>query len=556
MPSKSVKIYDHGPQGIYAKIPYELKDKHGAFGFYRKKQNLWAFPYSEYAAYRLCRELYPYIEHCDPGIERMAGSYSRAHQAKEIDNLPDPSVPALRTKPWGHQRKAHFFASELHGAALLMGMGTGKSLTAISILKTRARNKNLIVCPKSVLDVWPDEFHKHLAEDWMIVAPLKRRIKERAMEAKKWMDVAEAKGQPYALLINYEAFWRSDFADLLQQTWWDNVIFDEMHKLKDPKSKASQFASKLVNNSTYRLGLTGTFLAHSPLDAFGQYRALDPSIFGGSFYRYKLHFALWGGFDNRQVVQYVNQDELNRKIESIGIQIDSEVLDLPEEIHSFRKCYLSNETRKVYESMSRELYAEVENGEITIANAMVKVLRLQQLTSGHIKTDSGELMRYGNEKRELLRELLEEIPAGERVVVFARFTPDIENIKAVASDMGRTVAELSGQRNEVASFQQGEADILAAQVQAGSLGIDLSMACYCIIYSIGHSLGEYQQLCRRVNRPGQTRTVRYYHLLAKDSVDEKVYNALQAKEEVVNYILHGIRQERQIEEAQCLVKRA
>jgi SNF2 family DNA or RNA helicase len=444
---------------------------------------------------------------------------------------------------WDHQVKAHHFARGLHGAALLMGMGVGKSITAISLLKSRKHDVNLIICPKSVLTVWPHEFRKHLDEEWLITAPLRKTIKERAKEARKWLDFAKAKGQPFVLLINYEAFWRNDFAKLLQDTHWDHIIYDECHKLKDPTSNTSKFAHKLVKNSTYRLGLTGTFLPHSPLDAFSQYKAIDPSIFGGSYYRYKLTYTELGGFQGREVVNYINQDQLNQKIESIGIQIENDVLDLPEEIHSFRTVQLESQTRRVYDEMNADLYASVENGEITISNAMVKVLRLQQLTSGHLKTDDGQIHRYGNEKRELLRELLTEIPAIEPIVVFARFTPDIDNIKQVANDLGKTCAELTGQANEVKDFQEGKADVLATQVQAGSLGIDLTRACYCIFYSIGHSLGEYQQACKRIHRPGQTRTVRYYHLLAENSVDGRVYNALQAKQDVVDYILYGIKED-------------
>lgn len=543
MTHPAVKIYDAGPKAIYAKIPYELKDQHNACGYFRKAQKLWEFPYTEYAAAQLVHPLEPYIVYCDDTITDMANSYDRAQKAKRIDNLPDPSIPNLRSNPWGHQRKAHFFAGELHGAALLMGMGCGKSLTAISLLTTRQRDKNLIICPKSVLTVWPHEFRKHLNEEWLITAPMKRTIKDRAKEARKWMDFAQAKGQPFVLLINYEAFWRSDFATLIQSTTWDTIVYDECHKLKDPTSNVSKFAHKLVANSRYRLGLTGTFLPHSPLDAFSQYKAIDPSVFGGSYYRHKIYYSQLGGFQGREVVGYLNQEELNRKIESIGIQIKSDVLDLPEEIHSFRTCELSAQTRRVYEEMNADLYASIESGEITINNAMIKVLRLQQLTSGHIKTDDDRLLEYSTEKRELLEELLSEIPQDEPVVVFARFTPDVAHIQSAAKKLGRSTAELSGHVNEVADFQNGRANVLATQVQAGSLGIDLSRTCYCIFYSIGHSLGEYQQACKRINRPGQTRTVRYYHLLAEDTVDGRVYNAIQAKQDVINYILHGIKEE-------------
>ena len=86
--------------------------------------------------------------------------------------------------------------------------------------------------------------------------------------------------------------------------------------------------------------------------------------------------------------------------------------------------------------------------------------------------------------------------------------------------------------------------MVAVQVRAGEAGIDLSRACYCIYYSLGFSLGDYHQSRRRVNRPGQTRSVRYYHLVANNTVDERVYRLLRNKQNVVQALIDEIRGER------------
>ena len=544
-PSKrpEVKLYDAGPKAILARIPYELKDKPVAYGYFKKSQKLWEYPYTGYAAYNLIAPLREHITHCDFGVKELAESYLRCHQRKKATDLPAPEIKNLKATLWAHQITAHYFARDLHGTALLMDMATGKTLTAISLIMAREHGRNLIICPKSVLDVWKDEFRKHLDEELVITAPLKKTIKDRAREAHKQMELAKVKKKPFVLLINYEAFWRTAFASFLQSVEWHNVIYDECHKLKDPTSNTSKFAHKLIGNSLYRLGLTGTFMPKDPLDPFSQYKAIDWSVFGGSYYRYKLRFAEMGGYGGYEIQQFINQDELHQKIEAIAIQVTNEALDLPEEIHTFRSCELNTQTRRIYDEMDSDLYAAVESGEITIDNAMVKILRLQQLTSGHIKTDEGDVVEYGLEKRDLLAELLSEIPKEEPVVVFARFTKDIENIRAAAEAQNRSTGELTGKANQLRAFQDGEFNVLAVQVRAGSLGIDLTRACYCVFYSIGHSLGDFKQAVKRVNRPGQTRAVRYYHLLASGTVDERVYDALQNKEEVVNYVLRGIRQE-------------
>ena len=88
----------------------------------------------------------------------------------------------------------------------------------------------------------------------------------------------------------------------------------------------------------------------------------------------------------------------------------------------------------------------------------------------------------------------------------------------------RTARELSGSRHELEEWQDGAGQVLAVQIQAGGLGVDLTRAAYCIYYSLGFSLSEYEQSLARVHRPGQTRPVAYYHLIAEHTVDRREMN--------------------------------
>ena len=87
----------------------------------------------------------------------------------------------------------------------------------------------------------------------------------------------------------------------------------------------------------------------------------------------------------------------------------------------------------------------------------------------------------------------------------------------------------------------GEATVLAVQIQSGGEGIDLTRAAYCAYYSIGHSLGDYDQSLARIHRPGQTRPVVYYHLTASATVDVAVYDALDKKRNVIDAVLASLR---------------
>jgi SNF2 family DNA or RNA helicase len=129
----------------------------------------------------------------------------------------------------------------------------------------------------------------------------------------------------------------------------------------------------------------------------------------------------------------------------------------------------------------------------------------------------------------------------EPVVVFCRFRQDIISIQTAAVKAKRKVAELSGHQNDLIAWQceRNGATVLAVQIQAGALGIDLTRAAYCVFYSTGLSLGDYEQSLARLDRPGQTRSVTYIHLLASGTIDEKVHKAFRQKRNVIEDILKG-----------------
>jgi len=149
-------------------------------------------------------------------------------------------------------------------------------------------------------------------------------------------------------------------------------------------------------------------------------------------------------------------------------------------------------------------------------------------------------VEVGTEKRSLLADTIEDVPSSEKVVVFCRFTHDLDSVRHVAHAQGRTYGELSGRRRDGLTedaTMNPEVDVIGVQIQSGGVGIDLTAARYCVFYSVGFSLGDYDQALRRVHRPGQERPVTYYHLTCEDTIDELVYDALEKRKDLVEYVL-------------------
>ena len=323
----------------------------------------------------------------------------------------------------------------------------------------------------------------------------------------------------------------------------DSTSKASSHKIKSPSGKASRYLAKLAARAKYRLALTGTPMPHSPLDVYGQFRFLDKRIFGSSNHAFKQRYAVMGGFQDKQVVAHQNMDELQRLMSTITFRVGKEVLSwLPPETHVTYECALTPEGAKVYRGLEQDFVAEVKSGTVTAANAMVKLLRLQQVTGGTVKTDDGRLERVDTSKARLLQDTLEDMGSDEPAVVFCRFHTDLDAVHEACKSLGYTSMELSGRRDDLKAWQAGGAQVLATQISAGGVGVDLTRARYSLYYSLSFSLGEYDQSLARVHRPGQTRPVTHVHLSVKGTVDEKVLRALNKRADVIEAILKEVRQ--------------
>jgi len=181
---------------------------------------------------------------------------------------------------------------------------------------------------------------------------------------------------------------------------------------------------------------------------------------------------------------------------------------------------------------------------VTATNTLDRLNKLHQMTGGSLKVEDGgahRLRDISTAKRDALQQILESTATDEPVVVFCIYTGDILSIHAAAKTAGRNCFELSGKKNELSEWQKSsQGDVLAVQMQAGGLGISLVRSRYCVYYSVGFSLGLYMQSLARLLRPGQEQPVTYLHLVVANSVDGKVYNALEKRKNVIEEVLKNV----------------
>jgi SNF2 family DNA or RNA helicase len=514
-------------------------------------RRVWTCPATPHHA-RLIQSTIPRLSATEKFTALLVGP---AKPAVAAVPAPKPATPpavvlpaGLKTKPWRHQVAAFEFTMERlvrgAGAALLaLEMGVGKTLVALMVLAALAARRVLICCPLRVVPVWEQQIQRHLDLP-MIVVSLDDNVGSVANKKKLAEDklkLAEATGRRLVIIINYDSAWRGPFADWAESQQWDLLIADESHRLKAPGGKASLAFKRLRQHARGRLALTGTPMPHSPLDVYAQFRFLSQTIFGPSFAAFRQKYAVMGGFQRKQVTGFQCLDELEALMRTITYRVSKDVLDLPPQTHVTYHCDLSSEAQRIYRDLEDDFVAEVRDGRITVSNAMVKLLRLQQVAGGWVKTDDGQHHRVDSAKERLLADTLEDIGSGEPVVVFCRFHADLDAVHEAAKSAGYPSLELSGRRDELKRWQEGEAQVLAVQISAGGVGVDLTRARYSIYYSLSFSLGEYDQALSRVHRPGQTRPVEHIHLVVRNTVDTKIIRALEKRAEVVEAILAEIR---------------
>lgn len=542
-----------GQPRIHVKAPFEMKDMlKETFGSrWNPEAKAWTFPATTASAGELYKRLAGKPLDMDTHVQGLMVDAAREAQGiahKTADDLEE--IPG-KLPAWLHQKRAYHFALGRSGTMLAMDMGTGKSRTAVSLLDGWGSLTAVIVCPRSVVNVWPNQFALHSERDWHVVAPPNRKTvaQRRDLILKEWR-MAMALGKPFAVVVNYEAFWRDPLNELLIQVLDPEesvFIMDESHRIKAPGGKASMAAARMASAATRRLQLTGTPMPHSPLDLYAQFRALDAGVFGTSFTKFRARYAVMGGFEGRQVLDYQNQGELSDRFGSASFIVSKADagLDLPPEVHEEKVVQLEPKTMKLYKSFAEQMIAEVDDGTVTAQNALVKLLRLQQITSGYMRDDEGVDHEVDTTKQDVLADVLADLAPTEPVVVFCKFHHDLDAIHHVAAKLERRYGEISGRvgpgkahygLNEHSQMRD-DIDILGVQLQSGGVGIDLTRSAYAVYYSMGYSLGDYVQSLARLHRPGQTRSVTYLHLIAAGTIDRVVYRALANRQEVVDAVL-------------------
>ena len=472
-------------------------------------------------------------------------------EQNQINRMP------IKAHPYEHQRQAFEFACRLfgltghdpptsRGVALLMEMGTGKSLTTIAVagrlwLDHKAE-RMLIVAPLSILGVWQEEFQKFADFEYLLA--ILNGSESKKIEKLRQMPTAGLQ----VAVVNYESAWRME----QELAAWDAdlIVCDEGHKIKTHNIAASKCIHRLGAKARYRMLLTGTIITNKAIDVFSPYKFLSPAVFGNSFYAFRnRYFDMCGYGMHTPVLKKSMADELSRRIHSIAFRATkAECLDLPETTEIVRTLELESQAQGMYRELVRDSFISLKDGEVSAANVLTRLLRLSQLTGGFLcQDDSDRPVSVSDAKLKALSDIVDSAAEDDRkLVIIARFLPEIDAIRRMLEKKRIGYSAISGEirdRDEQVRRFQTDPDVtvFVGQIATAGLGITLTAADTMVFYSLDYSMSNFEQAKARIHRVGQQNPCTYLYLVAAGTVDEKVLQALIDKADLARILIDEYR---------------
>lgn len=451
----------------------------------------------------------------------------------------------MKYKPHDYQIYAIKYIEEHPLSAVLLEMGLGKTsitLTAISHLlhDSFVVRKVLIVAPLRVAKTtWKEEICKwdHLKN--LVYSVAVGTIQERLDAFRKEADIYIINRENVPWLIE-ESGIPFDF---------DMVVIDELSSFKNWRAKRFKSLMKVRPLIKRVVGLTGTPSTNGFMDLFAEFKLIDMGARLGRFIsQYRDAYFLPDKRNGMVVYSYKLQDGaeecIYKKISDITISMKSgDHLTMPELVKNKVSVELSDKERQSYERLKNELVLPLMDGEVTAANAAVLTGKLSQLANGAIYDSGAKVVEFHQQKLDALEDIIE-AANGEPVLVVYWYKHDLERIEKRLKHMKVNYAVLSEEKS-INQWNCGKVPVGLIQPASAGHGLNLQSGGHHLVwFGLTWSLELYQQTNGRLYRQGQSaNTVVIQHIVAKDTIDEKILKALELKDVSQTSLMEAVKVE-------------
>lgn len=451
----------------------------------------------------------------------------------------------MKYRPHEYQQYAIEYIETHPVSAVLLDMGLGKTsitLTALhDLLFDRFEaHKVLIIAPLRVArNTWPAELQKwdHLQD--LTVSVVVGNAEERNAALAKQADLYVINREMVLWLVEQSGY-KFDF---------DTVVIDELSSFKNHQSKRFKALMKVRPKVKRIIALTGTPSSNGLMDLWAEFRLLDMGERLGRYItQYRTKYFMPDKRNAQIIFSYKPlpgaEEQIYDKISDITISMKAaDLLAMPQRIESEYPVYLSEEEREKYDALKQEMVLQLPGEEITAANAASLSGKLSQLANGAIYTEEKNIITVHDRKLDALEDIIE-AAAGKPILVAYWFQHDLQRITERLEALKVSYARISSP-SSIELWNRGEFAVGLIHPASAGHGLNLQEGGSTFVwFGLTWSLELYQQTNARLWRQGQTaNTVVIQHIVAKDTVDERILKALTEKNNTQEALIAAVKAE-------------
>ena len=464
----------------------------------------------------------------------------------------------FKTKPYAHQLTALEKSWNKENFAYFMEMGTGKTkvlIDNVAMLYDKGKIDGvLIVAPKGVVKTWyeqelPTHLPNHIENVSVLWQPNITKTQREKLES-----LFEIETAFHILIMNVESLSTDKgvkFATKFINSHKSLMAIDESTTIKTPTAKRTKNIIDIGKNAKYKRIMTGSPITKNPLDLYTQCEFLDPWLLDfSSYYAFRNRYAEMKtmhvhGRSIQVVDKFQNLSELSDTVKQFSYRVLKEdCLDLPPKVFIKRHVTLTPDQKKVYEQMKKAAIA-VLNGKVTTTmTVLTQLMRLHQITCGYVAADDGTTQTVESNRLNELMSILEDTEG--KVIIWANYQLSVGEIiqkliKVYGKDSYVHYYGLTPQEDRQDYIRRFQNDpkcrFIVGTPQTGGYGITLTQANTVIYYSNGYDLEKRLQSEDRAHRIGQKKTVTYIDVIAEDTIDEKIVEALRKKINIASEVM-------------------
>lgn len=445
----------------------------------------------------------------------------------------------MRYKPHNYQTYATHFIEDHREAAVLLDMGVGKTIITLTAIDALVRDlfdvsRVLVIAPLRVArDTWPAELRK-----WEHLKGLTYSVAVGTEEERR----AALRERAVIHIINRENVdWLVNKSGIPFD--YDMVVIDELSSFKSHQTKRFRALMKVRPKVKRIVGLTGTPSSNGLMDLWAEFRLLDMGKRLGRFIgQYRETYFNPDKRNQHMIFSYTPkagaEEEIYRQISDITISMKAgDFLEMPERIESEVVVALSEKERARYERMKTEMVLELGGTEIDAVSAAALSNKLLQMANGAVYDEDGNSTALHSRKLDALEDIIE-AANGKPLLVAYWYKHDRERIMARfdARDI-KTSADIS-------DWNAGKIPVALIHPASAGHGLNLQEGGSALVwFGLTWSLELYQQTNARLWRQGQKSTVVIQHIIAKDTIDERVLATLAKKDKTQAALIEAVKAE-------------